>query len=295
MSKPTPGFVWVVRQGDTLETIAAQAYGNPKLWTLLANANLIVRRSDNTAAVTVGQVLNIPILASSARQAIATGQSASSPQKARLPKQPLTGKAENELTIIVGGTELVIEEAHIFKSIEAGAWGWSATIAFDPGADPELDKKLLPFAYTPADVYIGNELTISGLIYSIEVESNNNGIRKVVEGWSFTADIIDSNAKPPYESASITLQQRAEELVKPLGLNVVYDVDTDEFFDRVTAKPNQKVFAHLAKLATQRGILITTNAEGDVRFTRAATGPVVGTLSEGDPLVIDWGVTLFST
>ena len=48
---PTPGFNYTVKQGETLFTIAQQAYGDGNQWQLIANANNIPHP---------GQVLYIP-------------------------------------------------------------------------------------------------------------------------------------------------------------------------------------------------------------------------------------------
>src|SRR5438045_9102865 len=52
---PTPGFSYTVQQGDTLFSIAQQAYGNGNQWQVIANANNIPNP---------GQVLYIPTIGS---------------------------------------------------------------------------------------------------------------------------------------------------------------------------------------------------------------------------------------
>jgi len=48
---------WVVTQGDSLWSIAAKEYGNPKDWRLIANAN----KMDNPRILNPGQELVIPL------------------------------------------------------------------------------------------------------------------------------------------------------------------------------------------------------------------------------------------
>jgi LysM repeat protein len=52
---PTPGYDYTAHQGDTLFTIAQQAYGDGNLWSVVANANQIPKP---------GQVLYIPSIKS---------------------------------------------------------------------------------------------------------------------------------------------------------------------------------------------------------------------------------------
>lgn len=279
MSKPIPGKQYVVQVGDTLESIASQAYGDPKLSSLIVKANISAARTAAFAFVDgvnifPGQVLNIPIKPISNQAFV-------------VPPKKLTNKQPDDLTILIDGLELQVESANIAKRIDAGAFGWVVTIQWEPGADPELDRRLRPYAYSPAEVYIGNDLIIGGFVYTVAPDFGKRKEMRI-DGWSPTADIIDSNLQPPYEAAQITLRQRAEEVVQPFGLNVIYDVNEDELFDRVTAKPTEKVFAHLTKLAAQRGILVTTTPIGDVRFVRAATGPIVASLVEGQSPALEW-------
>lgn len=52
---PTPGYDYTAQQGDTLNSIAKQAYGDGNLWSVVANANQIPKP---------GQVLYIPTIVS---------------------------------------------------------------------------------------------------------------------------------------------------------------------------------------------------------------------------------------
>lgn len=278
MSKPIPGRQYVVQSGDTVQSISAQAYGDATLWPRIHKANLstLFRSSDEPVA---GQVLIIPRLAENQAQRVANTS------------LQIVGKQKDDLTIIVNGIELDVMSADIITAIDNVADGWAATIAWVPGEDPQLDEALLPFSYAEASVYIGNELVVNGYIYTIGSTLTTDGSVKNIAGWSLTADIIDSNLKPPYEEANISLRQRAEGLIQPLGLSVVYDLPVDEFFDRVTAKATDTIFGHLAKLATQRGTLLTSTPSGDVHFTQSDASNIVGTLQEGDPTVIEWSAT----
>lgn len=273
MSKPIPGQTYIVVAGDTFENIAARAYGDTRLSTRIIRAN----QSEITSSEPVpGQTLIIPRLAEFETTRIDTQ------------RLQITGRADDSLTVLIDGLEMPVLSAHIVTAIDAVADGFLIKMSWRPGDIPELDKRLLPYSYNDAAIYIGTNLIVNGAVYTIATSLEKSGATKTVECWGRTADIIDSNLKPPYEQTNITLRQRAESLITPLGLTVVYDVSDDEIFDRVTAKPSDKIFSHLVGLATQRGILMTSNESGDVVFTRAAGGQPVGTLREPDPIVSDW-------
>ena len=61
MAQATPGTSYTVQQGDTLSSIAQQAYGNSNQWQVIYNANTQVIGSDPNRLV-LGEVLFIPVL-----------------------------------------------------------------------------------------------------------------------------------------------------------------------------------------------------------------------------------------
>lgn len=272
MSKPTAGSQHVAIAGDTWESLAAQAYGDSKKWTLIIKAN---QSSVKSTEPVVGQVINIPIIAENEllKTETATIQ--------------LGNKKPDELTILIGGLQLLVEKARIFTQLDAGVDGFNCDIQWEPDKNPELDAITLPYSYTPASCYIGNQLIVKGFLYTT-IPALGKRSTKTLECWGATADIVDSNLKPPYEQSNKTLGQLAEEAIKSFGLNVIFDVGEDEFFDRVKIGSTETVFGYLARLASQRGVLITSTPGGDVLFTKAGTGANVGSLEEGAPPVLNW-------
>ncbi len=61
MAQVTPGSNYTVQQGDTLSSIAQQAYGDANQWQVIYNANTQVIGS-NPNALRPGEVLYIPVL-----------------------------------------------------------------------------------------------------------------------------------------------------------------------------------------------------------------------------------------
>jgi prophage tail gpP-like protein len=120
----------------------------------------------------------------------------------------------------------------------------------------------------------------------------DNGTVVDIEGFSRTADLIDSTLRPPYEESGVTLKQRADKIVKPHGIKTVFEVDEGGIFDRVTATASETIFNHLNKLARERGILISSTPDGDLLFTEAnVKSKSVATLREGEALVRGFSAT----
>lgn len=273
---PTPGKKYTVQSGDTLSSIAARAYGDDKKWPKIKEANQSSLKSDDPNAIFPGEIINIPLLPEN--EALRTAQVTSQ----------LSGNPNDKLTILVAGIELKVLSASILKPLDTAADMWRAVIEWTPGENKSLDNALLPFQYSPATVYIGNELVINGLVYTVENRLSSAGRTKTITGYSFSVDAVDSTIKPPYEKNNITLEQRANALVAPLGIRAIFNSDSGGQFKRITASPEDTIFSHLSKLASQRGMLVSSTPEGDLLFTQAGSGGSVGTIGEGDGLVSEW-------
>src|ERR1700738_1033823 len=62
MAQATPGSNYTVKEGDTLSSIAQQAYGNANEWQKIYDANAQVIGNDPNL-LSVGEILHIPFLA----------------------------------------------------------------------------------------------------------------------------------------------------------------------------------------------------------------------------------------
>lgn len=266
--KPIPGRKYTIQDENSLSQVAARAYGDFTLWPRIWAANQSQLKSGDPNLIFPGEVIIIPLLPE--RESV----------KSSTAEQSLPGKEKDEVTILLDGLEVKSRATKIIRAMDAGASGCSAVIPWTQGDDPELDKRLLPYAYTPAAVYIGGNLKISGLVYIVKPSKTKDGVVKNIQIFSFTADIVDSTLKPPYEKNNVTLKQRAEELVKPFGIDVIFNDDPGGAFGRVTAKEGDTVFGHLASLAPQRSLLIGDTVDGNLSFARAASGKPVATLEE---------------
>lgn len=252
MSKPTPGQSYVVQSGDTVERIAAIAYGD-------AGRSAEITRANQAANIAPGVTLIIP--ADNARPDIA----------------PIG----DGLSLVIGGRAIPTESMRISRSIDALADGWTAIIAWQYGIDPALDKLIRPYSYARASVFVNETLAIAGRQYGFAPSLTGRN-EASLSGWSFAADMVDSTLKPPYEANNVTLLQRTTDVAATFNLTVASDLETDGQFDRVTATPAQTAGAHILSLAAQRGVLINSDPDSTLRlFVVDASQTPVGTIEEG--------------
>ncbi len=215
MSKPTPGTQYSVQNGDTIERIAAIAYGD-------ASRSAEIIRANPSVIISPGVVIIIP------------------------PDDDPTAftPSKEGLSLFIGGNEVPTESMRIIRSLDSMVNGWTAVIAWQPGDDPAFDKLIRPYSYAPASAFVNKSLAVAGKLYK---PSPGLGGRSqlALEGWSFAADLVDSTLKAPYESNNVTLSQRTKEVAAPFNLKVVSDLETDGKFDRVTVTATQRGGDHL--------------------------------------------------
>jgi prophage tail gpP-like protein len=269
MPKPTPGKQYTIQDENTLSQVARRAYGNAGNWPRIWRANQSNLRSGNPDLIFPGETIFIPEIAELQRD---------EPAKAN--------READELSIVIDGLEIRSMASRVMLTMDTASDGWSGALPWIPGDNPELDKRVAPYQFPPAKAYIGGELVVSGYLYNVGSSISERGITKNLAGFSRTADLIDSNLRPPYEENEVTLRQRIRKLVQPHGIKAVFEADTGGAFDRVTASETDTILNHLQKLAVERGVLISSTPDGNLLITEADTkSPPVASLEEGQPPV----------
>lgn len=289
LSQPTTGYRYEVLAGDRLSIVSSQAYGLQDLWPEIWTANPYLNdrklQEDGSPTIYPGDILIIPELTEEDEE----------------PDKELTGKELDELTLLIEDKEVKTFYSSVIRTMDTGADGMIASIAWIPGKDKELDEYLLPYKYPKAEVFIGNEKQITGYVYKVRPSLTNPGSTLDLTIISKTKDAVDSTIDPPYEKNNITLENRAMQLLKPLGMRAVFEVETGGQFDRITANQSDTIFRHLSEIAAQRGILVSNTEKGELLFYQADTeSEPVGTLKEGENFALDFkadydGTKLFHT
>jgi prophage tail gpP-like protein len=266
VSVPTPGKRYKIVKDDFLSKIAGIAYGDTSKWRKIWAANQSALKSGDEDLIYPGEIIFIPELA-----------------ERKVSPKTLTGKAPDALTLVINDIEIPTADLKVTRTIDTAADGWTALIAWKPGKDEKIDEATKPWGYQNASIFLGNDLLVDGRLYKVRPSGTVSGRQKALTGFSFTKDAIDSNVKPPYEVKNLTLRQRANDLIEPFGILVVWEVDDDNYkFDKITASDSDKVVGHLQKYAKQRGVLVSSDVSGNLLFQTADTeSKSVGTIEEG--------------
>jgi prophage tail gpP-like protein len=174
--------------------------------------------------------------------------------------------------------------------------GWEAISAYR-----SIDKVYAEFDLTHTDTWSGSaqrrpikrgerceyqidgRTVVTGFVDTVSpfYTKQEHGIR--VSGRSHTADLADcSTADRQYNGQ--TLAQIAQAICKPFGIRVRVETGVGDAFDRFSVE-SETAFGAIERAARQRGVLLASNAGGDLVLTRRASGSIGAELRLGDNIL----------
>lgn len=138
-------------------------------------------------------------------------------------------------------------------------------------------------AGSACSVYIGDDLVMTGWIDTAEYDEDAETHPIKFSGREKTADLIDCSAiSTPGAWSGRKLEQIAGELTKPFGISAIAVADTGEAFPKFQLQQGETVAAALERMTRLRGLLMVTNAQGDLEFRRPGDKVAGYTLKEGE-------------
>lgn len=162
----------------------------------------------------------------------------------------------------------------ITRSLEAmaGSFDLELTHKWD-GSDSKYKAFMKPIQQgAPCVVKIGNDKVITGYVDDWVPSYDDSKVMISVSGRDKTSDLIDcSIIYPSGQFKNQTFTKIAKTVCQPFGINVVVETDVGAAFTLVQIEQGETPHELLTRLATQRGVLLTTNGEGDLVITRAST------------------------
>jgi prophage tail gpP-like protein len=134
--------------------------------------------------------------------------------------------------------------------------------------------------YHIATIEHNGELLLTGYILSQDFTTSSVNHLVDVGGYSMAGVLEDSNL--PYfniggslQNDGLTLRQIATKYLEKFGLNIIVDAavaaEMDKPYAKTTMKDTQSIKNYLTELASQRNVIMSHDAHGNVVFTRART------------------------
>lgn len=253
-----------VKPGDTLTSIAFRFYGNGSESLRIFGANPIVT---NPAILNPKWVLIIPDL----------------PTDPVEPSAPLVGGEKDETSIVIDGNQFYLwDQTTINTSIDT-IDSFQFSLPYN-SQDKNIRDIFKPYQYKKASVSIGGEKVITGSAIKIDTNKNSESSVITISGYASPGILADVNPainSYPLEYKDNNLEQIAKKLCDPYSIKPVFDADKGSAFKKVTISPTDKILDVLIRLAQQRGLIVTSNPNGDLVFQQSASGKAVTTLYEG--------------
>ncbi|MDA0148860.1 phage baseplate assembly protein [Vibrio sp. LaRot3] len=143
-------------------------------------------------------------------------------------------------------------------------------------------RKIIMTKGEPIVIEIGNECVATGYISEFIPSYDAKEVRYELICHDKTIDLVEcSLIHSTGQWNNATLTQLANDVCKPFGIDVVVEANVGAAFDVVRIEHGETVFAFLDRLARQRGVLLTSNAYGNLVITTASTKKLGITLETG--------------
>jgi prophage tail gpP-like protein len=162
---------------------------------------------------------------------------------------------------------------------------------FDPD-DPAHRRLFRPLSYHDVAIYEDKKVILTGTALAGRYASTLTGSSSVpVSGYSKTGVLGDCNIPKnqyPLEVNSKSLIEICTALCEPFGISVEVQSDVKEdaekLYENSTAEASQAIADYLTDLATQRNIVLSHNAAGNLLLTRPKKDrSSIATYREGMP------------
>lgn len=145
-------------------------------------------------------------------------------------------------------------------------WKWQ-------GSDDKYKAFMEPIQQgQPCVIEIGGERVITGYVDDWVPSYDANQVMISVSGRDKTADLVDCSIDyPSGQFNNQTLTQIANVVCKPFGIKVIVNTDVGAAFPRIQIEQGETPHELLARLARQRGVLLTCDTFGNLVIVRRST------------------------
>lgn len=259
---------YIVKAGDTFESIARKQYGSEQYAGLVNKAN-----PGAMEPLTAGTTLVIP------------------PRPgAPVDKQSQAAAAgANEVAIMINGTRFRFwSELRLTRSLDG-----MDTVEFSAPFDADstdFREVFRPFSYATVVITVGGDILFTGTMISVTPSLTERQKTIAVSAYSFPAVLNDCTAPAsayPIEFNDVNLSVIASALAAPFGIAVSFTGKPGTAFERVAIEPGSMVLSFLSDLARQRSLVVSSTPFGELLFQQSViSGQSVAVLQQGASPVV---------
>jgi len=207
------------------------------------------------------------------------------------PAAKIQADSPDQTTIILNGTRIEqFSDESILLTIDNVGNGFNFNSPFFPGIKEYRDL-FRPFKYQDVQLYIGENLVLTGIVEKVapSVTDISNSVN--VQGRSKTGSLVDCTFEKDdtMEFKGAALDEIANTVVSKFGLETSFPDGAGAIFEKAgPGSPTETVFNFLQNLSRQRSLLMSQTPDGKLLFRRAKTssGVPVAELIEGHQGII---------
>lgn len=136
----------------------------------------------------------------------------------------------------------------------------------------------------PCELWIGDDLVISGYIDDLETDDTDTNSSVRISGRDKTGDLVDCSAvHKSGQWRNAKLEQILTDIAKPFDIKVEITpgTSTGEAFKRFALEEGEKAFDAIDRACRLRGVLITSTPQGNLLITTASSKASTVRLEEG--------------
>lgn len=195
----------------------------------------------------------------------------------------------DEVTLVTSGREFRgWDGVTIEMAIDQLADAFAITCPYDPKI-AKLVAAVEPYQYQPVQIYIGDDLYLTGTIDVPEFDYSPRDNPLTVQGRSKPGILADCSfaIDTAAQSEGLTFHDIAVQQAKPFGVSV-RDDDTKQssrVISEARAEYGEAAFDFLHKLAAPHNLLLNSSYDGKMVITSGddlVNRPIVADLTEGD-------------
>lgn len=187
-----------------------------------------------------------------------------------------TTAPSDEFSIEIDGTEFRFWSGLEFVRSVDGVAAWSFAAPFEPDNQASREK-WVPFRFQEAKLLAGGKPIAGGQVVNIVPEVS--ATEKIVKVSCQAAAGLWADLSPPdgtpLQFDGQKLDKIAKALGEPFGLTPTFGADAGAAFEKVALRVGEKVWPFLVGLAQQRGLIITSDADGQPQFYQTTAGAPV--------------------
>lgn len=125
---------------------------------------------------------------------------------------------------------------------------------------------------------INEQRVITGYLDDLTQHISGESKMVKISGRDRTADLVDCSVlHTSYHFKNQTLQDIAYTLCQPFNIDVVWEATSEDAMEKIPVwqvEPGETVFDTLTKAARHKGVLVTSDVNGNLVFTEPTTEPI---------------------